>query len=63
MNEYKLLDRVRNELNKMRDENISFIAASRADSFDEYKKICGVIRGLSLADSIISDLVQKMERE
>ena len=63
MNEYKLLDRVRNELNKMRDENISFIAASRADSFDEYKKICGVIRGLSLADSIINDLVQRMERE
>ena len=63
MDEYKLLGHVRTELAKMRDENIAFLAASRADSYDEYKKICGVIRGLSLADSIINDLVQRMERE
>ena len=63
MDEYKLLGHVRNELAKMRDEQIAFIAASRADSYDEYKKICGVIRGLSLADSIINDLVQRLEKE
>lgn len=54
---------VQKELQKLADEQIAFLAASRADSFDEYKKVCGVIRGLSLADSIINDLVQKMERE
>ena len=63
MNEYKLLDHVRKEMDKLRDEQIAFLAASRADSYDEYKKICGVIRGLSLADSIINDLVQRLERE
>ena len=63
MDEYKLLGHVRNELAKMRDENIAFLAASRADTFDEYKKICGVIRGLNLADNIINDLVQRLERE
>ena len=63
MNEYKLLDHVRKEMDKIRDEQIAFLAASRADSYDEYKKICGVIRGLSLADSIINDLVQRLERE
>jgi len=47
----------------MRQEQIAFVAASRAESYDEYKKICGVIRGLDLADSIINDLVQKMENE
>ncbi len=62
MNDYKLLALVQKELAKLRDEQIAFIAASRADTYDEYKKICGVIRGLSLADSVINDLVQKMEK-
>ena len=62
MNDYKLLAIVQKELEKLRDEQIAFIAASRADTYDEYKKICGVIRGLSLADSVINDLVQKMEK-
>ena len=57
------LAHVQKELKKLADENIAFLAASRADSFDEYKKVCGVIRGLNLADSIINDLVQRMERE
>ena len=59
----QVLALVQKELQKLADENIAFLAASRADSYDEYKKICGVIRGLSLADSIINDLVQKLERE
>ncbi len=62
MNDYKLLALVQKELEKLRDEQIAFIAASRADTYDEYKKICGVIRGLSLADSVINDLVQKLEK-
>jgi hypothetical protein len=62
LNDYKLLAIVQKELEKLRDEQIAFIAASRADTYDEYKKICGVIRGLSLADSVINDLVQKMEK-
>lgn len=59
----QVLALVQKELQKLADENTAFLAASRADTFDEYKKICGVIRGLSLADSIINDLVQKLERE
>ncbi len=63
MGELKILAVVQKELAKLRDEQIAFIAASRADTYDEYKKICGVIRGLSLADSIINDLVQRLEKE
>ena len=61
MNEYKALALVVKEIDKLRQEQVAYLAASRADTYDEYKKICGVIRGLSLAENIINDLVQKME--
>jgi len=57
----QVLRHVLREINKMREEQVAFLAASRADTYDEYKKICGVIRGLSLAENIINDLVQKLE--
>ena len=59
----RALAHVQKEIAKLRDEQTAYIAASRADTYDEYKKICGVIRGLGLADSIINDLVHKLERE
>ena len=62
MNDYKALALVVKEIDKMRQEQIMYLAASRADSFDEYKKVCGVIRGLSLAEDLINNRVHKMER-
>jgi hypothetical protein len=62
LNDYKLLAVVAKEIEKVRQEQVAFIAASRAETFDEYKKVCGVIRGLNLAENIINDLVQKMEK-
>ena len=62
MSDYKLLAVVAKEIEKVRQEQIAFVAASRADTFDEYKKVRGVIRGLNLAENIINDLVQKMEK-
>jgi hypothetical protein len=62
LNEYKLLAVIQTEIDKLRQEQVAFLAASRADTYDEYKKVCGVIRGLGLADSIINDLVQRMEK-
>ena len=59
----RVLSLVQQEIDKLRQEQIAFVAASRADTFDEYKKVCGVIRGLSLADNIINDLVQRLEKE
>ena len=59
----RALAHVQQEIEKLRQEQVAFLAASRADTYDEYKKICGVIRGLSLADNIINDLVQRLERE
>lgn len=57
------LAHVQREIARIREEQQMFLAADRATSYEEYKKICGVIRGLSLADSIINDLVQKMEND
>ena len=63
MSDTRVLALVQKKIEELRQEQIAFIAASRADTFDEYKKICGVIRGLSLADQIINDLVHRLERE
>lgn len=49
------------EIDKLRTDNAMFLAAGRAINFDEYRHVCGVIRGLSLAETLIKDLVQKME--
>lgn len=59
----RALAHVQQEIEKYRQEQVAFLAASRADTFDEYKKVCGVIRGLNIADNIINDLVQRLERE
>lgn len=57
------LAHVQKEIEKLSQEQTAFLAASRADSYDEYKKVCGVIRGLYLADSIINDLVQRITKD
>lgn len=59
----RALAHVQQKIEELRQEQVAFVAASRADTYDEYKKICGVIRGLYLADSIINDLVQRLEKE
>lgn len=57
------LAHVQKEIEKYRQEQVAFLAASRADSYDEYKKVCGVIRGLNFADSVIDDLVRKVNND
>ena len=54
------LAHVQQEIEKTRQEQVAFLAAGRAETFDEYKKVCGVIRGLNLTDQIINDLVQRI---
>jgi len=49
------------EVDKLRDENAAFLAAGRAINFDEYRHVCGIIRGLTFAESLVKDLAQRME--
>jgi hypothetical protein len=37
------------------------LSEGKATSFEEYKRLCGEIRGLLLARGYITDLQQKME--
>ena len=62
MNHYKVLAHVNTEINKLKQEREAYVAAGRADSIEEYRQVCGVIRGLNLAENIINELVQKMEK-
>ena len=57
----RVLALVQQEIERYRQEQVAFLAASRADTYDEYKKVCGVIRGLNYADHVINDLVQRMK--
>ena len=41
--------------------NTSALQQGAAKSFDEYKYLCGVIRGLSLAQSHVTDLMRRLE--
>ena len=63
MNDYKLLAYIAKEIEKLREDQAFHVASGRAADIEEYRSICGVIRGLSLADSIINDLVQRLEKE
>jgi hypothetical protein len=62
LNDYKLLAHVAKEIDKLKQEREAYVAAGRADNIEEYRSVCGVIRGLNLADNIINELVQRMEK-
>ena len=61
--EIRVLALVQDKIDKLRQDQVEFLAAERATSFEEYKKVCGVIRGLSLTDLIINDLVQRIKND
>lgn len=62
MDANRVLQHVRTELGKIREEQIEYLALGRVTDHAEYRHICGVIRGLGHADGLISDLAKKMER-
>jgi len=51
------------ELDKLRTEQSMFLTTGRAADFADYRHLCGVIRGLTHAESIIKDLVQRLEHD
>jgi hypothetical protein len=61
MDATRVLQHVRTELDKIRHEQVDFLASGRLTDFAEYRHVCGVIRGLGHADGFISDLAKKME--
>ena len=51
------------EIDKLRSDQIAFLATGRANDYAEYRHVCGVIRGLTHAETIVKDLVQKLEKD
>jgi hypothetical protein len=62
MDNNKLLAHIAREIDKLRGDQASFLSTGRAGDYPEYRHICGIIRGLSHAESIVNDLVQRMEK-
>jgi hypothetical protein len=62
MDNHRVLAFIAREIDKLRMEQASFLSTGRAGDFSEYRHICGIIRGLSHAETIVNDLVQRMEK-
>jgi hypothetical protein len=56
-----LVEYLKKELQKEIDLRTGSLAAGNAMTYDEYKHVAGVIRGLALAIDTINDLVRRME--
>jgi len=53
-----LRDKLRVDMNNFTDD----LANGQCTSFEQYKELCGVIRGLAFAERHLIDLAEKMER-
>jgi hypothetical protein len=53
-----LRDKLRADMNNFTDD----LANGQCTSFEQYKELCGVIRGLAFAERHLIDLAEKMER-
>ena len=56
-----VLDIVVNEIDERLKPVEAAILAGRADTFDEYKRLCGEVRGILTAREIITAVRDKME--
>ena len=62
MNPDKVLNYLAQEIQKLRNDQAVFLNGGGAKDFAEYRHVCGVIRGLTHAETIVKDLVQRMEQ-
>lgn len=62
MRDYQLLAHVAKQLVEQRDSYATAVSRGSAKDHAEYKHLCGLIQGLTQAEDIINDLVQKMEK-
>lgn len=57
----RVLHHLLKEFDKLKAEQKEFLGSGRAGDFPEYRHVCGIIRGLGHAESIVRDLVQRLE--
>ena len=56
-----ILQAVRNKIRKQMDDIADSIACGDCASFEEYKRMTGIIEGLALAERELLDLVEKYQ--
>jgi len=56
-----LLGYLKSEFGKEIETRSAWLASGGAPTYEEYKYVAGVIRGLALATETITDLVQRLE--
>ena len=60
MNALEILrDKLRADMNNYTDD----LANGQCSSFEHYKELCGVIRGLAFAERHLLDLAENLEKE
>lgn len=59
--EEKAFEYVHSKLEERRQELVEFLGDGGAKSYDHYREVCGLIRGLLTAQSELGDLVRKMK--
>jgi hypothetical protein len=57
----KALEVLIKQVRDKREQIVEAVANNAAKDYGEYQKLCGEIRGLSLAEGYILDLAKKME--
>ena len=57
----KLFELLVQKLQEQIRDRQEFLGSGGAKSFDEYKEVCGAIRGLQSAQREIQDLVRKLK--
>jgi hypothetical protein len=55
------LDRLRRRLRDLLNDYADTVAGGSAQDFAEYKKLCGIIEGLALAERELLDIRQKAD--
>ena len=57
----KILMHLAREIDKLRGDQATFLNGGGAKDFAEYRHVCGIIRGLTHAESLVKDLAVKLE--
>ena len=53
-----LRKQLRDQMNNYADD----LATGQCTTFDQYQKLCGVISGLDIAEGLLLDLLEKVEK-
>ena len=61
MDHHKLLTHLLREIDKFKETQNTHLSGGGAKTFDDYRHVTGIIRGLQHAESIIKDLVQRID--